>query len=222
MSEYVSLPLPTLRRLPLYLELLKARSAEGEAWLSSETIGRQLGFTAIQVRKDLALTGAPASPKLGFRVEETARLIGDLLGENNLTDVFLIGAGPRGEAACQDGSLEKRGFKIVAVFDPSPELEAEVVCGYKVLPLAQMQSLGRRMGVHLALLAVSESAYPGCARLAAESGIRGLVNLSGESVEEVEGLLVLQEDIGFQLASISHEIERRERAIQVQGERERS
>jgi redox-sensing transcriptional repressor len=208
MSEYVSLPLPTLRRLPLYLELFKARCASGESWLSSETIGRQLGFTAIQVRKDLALTGAPASPKLGFRVEEATRLIGALLGENNLTDVFLIGSGPRGEAACQDGSLEKRGFKIVAVFDPSPELEAEVVCGYKVLPLAQMQGLAKRMRVRLALLALRESIYPGCARLAAEAGIRGLVNLSGESVEEVEGLLVIQEDIGFQLAEISRAVEK--------------
>lgn len=209
MPKYVSLPLPTLKRLPLYLELFKARCAAGEAWLSSETIGRQLGFTAIQVRKDLALTGAPASPKLGFRAEETADLIGDLLGENNLTNVFLIGAGPRGEAACQDRSLEKRGFKIVAVFDPSPELEAEMVCGYKVLPIAQMQGLAKRMGVRLALLTVRESAYPGCALLAAEAGIRGLVNLSGESVEEVDGLLVLQEDIGFQLAEVSRAVEKR-------------
>lgn len=206
MPEYLSLPLPTLRRLPRYLEFLKAREAEGESWLSSETIGRELGLTAIQVRKDLALTGAPASPKRGFRVEETALRIGDLLGANNLTDVFLIGAGPRGRAACEDDSLERRGFKIVAVFDPSPELEA--VCGFKVLPLAKLPGLAKRMGVHLALLAVKESVYPGCLRLAAEGGIRGLVNLSGESIEAIEGLTMIHEDLGFQLASISREIEK--------------
>jgi AT-rich DNA-binding protein len=213
MPAYVSLPLPTLKRLPLYLELLKERSAAGEAWLSSEAIGRELGLTAIQVRKDLALTGAPASPKRGFRVEETAECIGDLLGANNLTDVFLIGAGTRGAAACEDGSLERRGFKIVAVFDPNPELEAEVVCGFKVLPLAQLPGLAKRMGVRLAILAARESVYPGCAHLAAEAGIRGLVNLSGESIEGVEGLLVVQEDLGFQLASVSREVERRDREL---------
>jgi redox-sensing transcriptional repressor len=210
--DYVSLPLPTLKRLPLYLQLLKERSAQGGEWLSSETIARRLGLTAIQVRKDLALTGAPASPKHGFRVEEAAALIGGLLGADNLADVFLIGAGPRGEAACEDASLGRRGFKIVAVFDPSPKRETELVCGIKVLPIAAMPDLARRMGVRIALLAVRESSYPGCVDLAAEAGIRGIINLSDESIEGGEEIVVLQEDLGFQLATLSREIERKQKA----------
>jgi redox-sensing transcriptional repressor len=211
-ADLVSIPLPTLKRLPRYLELFAECATQGEGWLSSETIGRRLGLTAIQVRKDLALTGAPASPKRGFRVEETARLIADLIGANNLTDVFLIGAGPRGAAACEDESLGRRGFKIVAIFDPSPEFVDDTVCGLKVLPIAAMPGLVHRMRVHLALLAVCESRYPGCARLAAEAGIRGLVNLSGEPIEPIEELVVVQEDLGFQLASISREIDKRLRS----------
>jgi redox-sensing transcriptional repressor len=212
MTDIISLPLPTLKRLPRYLTLLRERGDQGDEWCSSEAMARRLGLTAIQVRKDLGLTGAPASPKRGFRVEETARLLGEILGANNFADVFLIGAGPRGEAACLDGSLGRRGFKIVAIFDPSPEREAEIVCGFKVLPIAQMPSLAKRLRVRLALLTVRESAYPGCARLAAEAGIRGLVNLSGENIEDIEDIVIMQEDIGFQLASISREIEKRERA----------
>ncbi len=209
MPDLVSLPLPTLKRLPRYLALLREKGLRGEGWISSEAMGRQLGLTAIQVRKDLALTGAPASPRRGFRVEETARLLGELVGVNGLTEVFLIGAGPRGEAVCRDGSLGRRGFKVAAVFDPSPEGAAELVCGLRVLPLAELPALAHRMRVRLALLAVGESKFPGCAKLAAEAGIRGLVNLSGESLEEVEGLVILNEDIGFQLASVKRELEKR-------------
>jgi redox-sensing transcriptional repressor len=213
--ELVSLPLPTLKRLPRYLALLLERGAQGEAWMSSEAIARRLDLTAIQVRKDLALTGAPASPRRGFRVEETARLIGELVGAGGSAQVFLIGAGPRGAAACQDGSLERRGFKIVAAFDPSPERWAETVCGLKVLPLVELPGLARLMRVRLALLAVRESLFPGCARLAAEAGIRGLGNISGEAleeIEEIEGLVVVQEDLGLQLASVKRELDKRLRS----------
>jgi redox-sensing transcriptional repressor len=210
--DFVSLPLPTIKRLPRYLEILKERSAAGDEWLSSEALSRRLGLTAIQVRKDLALTRAPAAPKRGFRVEETAAIIADILGAHSLTGVFLIGAGSRGEAACEDDSLRDRGFKIVAVFDPSPELEARTLCGFKVLPISEMPDLVRRMGVNVALLAVRESRYPGCARLAALAGIRGIVNLSGEAPEGCEDIVVQQEDLGFQLASVARELDRRRKA----------
>jgi redox-sensing transcriptional repressor len=211
-AEIVSLPLPTLKRLPRYLSLLEESGAQGSEWLSSEAMARRLGLTAIQVRKDLALTGAPASPRRGFRVAETARLVAGLVGANDFTGVFLIGAGPRGAAACQDDSLSRRGLKVVAAFDPSPKPEAPILCGLKVLPLAELPGLVRRMRVRLALLAARESSYPGCARFAAESGIRGLVNISGEPIEEVEELVVYQEDLGFHLASLSREIDKRLRA----------
>jgi len=191
---------------------LRERGEKGDEWLSSETLSRRLGLTAIQVRKDLGLTRAPASPKLGFRVEETAALIAEILGAHGLTGVFLVGADPRGAAACEDRSLAGRGFKIVAVFDPSPELVARNVCGFKVLPISELPGLARRMGVSIALLTVRESRYPGCARLAAEAGIRGIVNLSGEALEGCEDVVVQQEDLGFQLASVSRELDKRRKA----------
>jgi redox-sensing transcriptional repressor len=208
MSAVVSLPLPTLKRLPRYLELLKDRSAKGEEWVSSESMSRCLGLTAIQVRKDLGLTGAPASPKRGFRIEETLSLIEEILGTNHLTGVFLIGAGARGGAACDDPSLASRGFKIAAIFDPSPEIREGTLCGFKVLPLAELPALAKRVGVRLAILTISESRFPGCARLAFEAGIQGLINLSGEALEAIEGLVILQDDLGFQLASLSRELEK--------------
>jgi redox-sensing transcriptional repressor len=206
MSGLLSLPLPTIKRLPLYLEILKTRKAAGEEWLSSESISRELGLTAIQVRKDLGLTGAPASPKRGFKIEETAALIEGLLGAKALTNVFIIGAGARGEAACGDPSLGRRGFKIVAAFDPSPESSGPTLCGLKVLPMSELPALAHRLRVRLALFLTRESMFPGCARLAAEAGIKGIVNLSGEPIEESEDLVIFQEDLGFQLATLSREL----------------
>lgn len=212
MAEFVSLPLPTLRRLPLYLDLLTEKEREGEAWLSSESIGRELGLTAIQVRKDLALTRAPASPKLGFRVSETRGIISDLLGMNNLTDVFLLGAGLRGQAAFEDMSIEHHGFKIVALFDPRAAMSAKIICGHKVFPLAMLPNLSKRMGVRMAILTLRESDFPGISRLIANAGIHGLLNLTGEPLEDLDELVIEADDIGFQLASIARKLELGERA----------
>jgi hypothetical protein len=35
------------------------------------------------------------------------------------------------------------------------------------------------------------------------------VNISGEALEEIEGLVVAQEDLGLQLASIKRELDKR-------------
>jgi AT-rich DNA-binding protein len=208
--DYVSLPLPTLKRLPLYLELFEERGAKGDEWLSSEAISRRLGFTAIQVRKDLGLTGSPASPRLGFRVAQTTERISEIIGAKELAPVVLIGAGARGEAACADGSLATRGFTIAAVFDPEPRRIGTSLGGFKVLPLAELPPLAKRMRVSLAILAARESEYPGCLSLVEEAGIRGLVNLSGEPVEEAGGLAVVEEDLGFELASLARIVQQAE------------
>ena len=79
------IPLPTLRRLPLYRDLFRAKQASEEDWVSSETIGTILGFGAIQVRKDLGAPGTggclrPGLARQGFRISGVFDLTPERLG----------------------------------------------------------------------------------------------------------------------------------------------
>jgi redox-sensing transcriptional repressor len=101
-----SVPLPSVRRLPLYLTVLEEFEREGREWISTTDFSEVLYLKPIQVRKDLAHTGIIGKPKKGFKVDELIATINRFLGWNNLTDAFLVGAGALGSAL-----LGYTGFK---------------------------------------------------------------------------------------------------------------
>ena len=66
-NERKTAGVPTLKRLPLYLRLLKKMKADGEKYASGTVVAKKLSLDPIVVRKDLAITGAVGRPRLGFQ-----------------------------------------------------------------------------------------------------------------------------------------------------------
>jgi redox-sensing transcriptional repressor len=203
MSPLVKLPLPAARRLPLYLRILRERGRAGERWLSSDAIAERLGLSAVQIRKDLCLAGAQGSPKRGFPVEETLKLLESFLGADDLAEVFLVGSGELARAVLADEGVARRGFRIVALFDPNSKPESGEIGGLPVLPLSKLPDLTRRMGVRMAILAVSGPGLREAAAALAASGLSGLLDLSGTSLEFPPSIAVLREDYGERLSRLA-------------------
>ena len=61
--------IPTIKRFPSYLRLLRQYMGEGEQWVSATRLAEELGLTPIQVRKDMAGTGVEGKPKVGFEID---------------------------------------------------------------------------------------------------------------------------------------------------------
>ena len=117
LNSYVNIPLPTLKRFPVYLGLLKECQEQGEEWISASYIAGRLNLKSIQVRKDLSCTGVVGKPKKGFLISEMMEALSFYLGEGNLSDVLLVGVGNLGKALLADKRLTRHGFEIVAAFD---------------------------------------------------------------------------------------------------------
>ena len=60
-------PAVVVSRLSLYLRELQYLVREGRATISSSQLGKMLGFTDAQVRKDLAYFGHFGHPGIGYR-----------------------------------------------------------------------------------------------------------------------------------------------------------
>jgi redox-sensing transcriptional repressor len=211
MTKPLGVPLPTIRRLPAYVRLLKERQEEGEEWISSDTLGRRLGLGAIQVRKDLSSVGAEGKAKHGFPVAETLGVLTGFLGADDYAEVFLIGAGPLGAAVLADESVSRSGFRIVAVFDPDRDLAGTDVFGIKVFPLSKMPDLVRRTGVKLAVLAVGASGLRAAVESLACADFEGVFDLTGLAPELPERMTVVREDFGSRLAALAGELGGRRR-----------
>lgn len=206
MAKLVGVPLATLRRLPFYLRILHEREAQGDLWLSSDTLGKRLGLGAIQVRKDLGSIGAVGKAKYGFPVAETARVVSRFLGAEAYSDVFVIGATALGSAVLADENIAQHGLKIVAVFETDPVLIGSMVRGHRVLPLFKLSDLARRMGVKIAVLAIDPPGIRAAADEIARSELAGVFDLTGLSVPLPERLVVIREDFGSRLAALAGEL----------------
>ena len=65
-----SYPVNTIKRIPVYLRLIKAMQRDGKEFVSSALIADKLGLDSIQVRKDIQITGIVGKPKVGYYITE--------------------------------------------------------------------------------------------------------------------------------------------------------
>ena len=88
----------TIDRLPLYFRTLRLLQDEGRDIISSDELGRRLGITPEQIRKDLASFGQFGKKGVGYYVNELKRNIGGILGLDNHWNIAIVGIGHLGVA----------------------------------------------------------------------------------------------------------------------------
>jgi len=145
----LSIPEPSLRRLPQYHHYLAELQSRGVSLVSCSTIGRDLKYIPVQVRKDLQFTGIIGKPKVGYSVAELVLAIEAFLGWNSVNEALLVGAGNLGTAILGHERFSRFWLQVVAAFDVDPSKIGQYIYGKAVLPLDEMADLVQRMNIHL-------------------------------------------------------------------------
>jgi len=197
---------PTLKRLPLYLRMLKRMKENGEEYASGAVVAKELGLDPIVVRKDLAITGAVGRPRLGFQMDEIITAIEEFLGWSNTSDAFLVGVGNLGTALLGYQGFEQHGMRIVAAFDTDPALIGQTIHGKVILDIKKLPSLAKRMHVQIGILTATASVAQGIAELMVAGGIRGIWNFTPAKLTVPEHVTLQREDLASSLAVLSHRL----------------
>src|SRR5688572_32568591 len=135
------LPVPkaVVSRLSLYLRELQHLVRDGHETTSSTQLGRLLGFTDAQVRKDLAYFGQFGYPGIGYRCPELVARVKEILGTNQAWPLAIIGLGNLGRALLGYRGFSQQGFRIVAAFDVD---EAKVGRQFDGIPVYHLDRIG--------------------------------------------------------------------------------
>lgn len=197
---------PTLKRLPLYLRLLRRMQASGEQYASGAYVAKELGLDPIVVRKDLAMTGAVGRPRLGFQMDEIITAIEDFLGWSNTSDAVLVGVGNLGTALLGYQGFEQHGMRIVAIFDTNPDLIGKKVHDKTVLDMKKLPELAKRMHIQIGIITATASVAQGIANTMIEGGIRGIWNFTPTKLAVPEHVILQREDLASSLAVLSHRL----------------
>lgn len=205
-NRALSVPEPTLRRLPLYYRLLKQLRDSGRTGVSCTLIGTELKLDPTQIRKDIEMTGTVGRPKIGYDLNELICAIERFLGWDNTTEAFLVGAGSLGEAIMGYPGFADCGLNIVAAFDVDPNKCHRVIHGKHVRHVSKLPNLMRRMKVRFGIITVPASEAQHAADLLVQGGVLAIWNFAPAKILVPERVIVTNEDLYCSLAVLSQKM----------------
>lgn len=211
MAKYKALPNPSVRRLPLYLALARQAEADGLQLISGTVLANTLGLDAIQVRKDLAITGISGKPKIGYAVRELVQCIEAFLDWQAGHKAILIGAGNLGSALLGYQGFKKNGLNFIAAFDIDENMMGKSIHDIPIYNLYTLPSfMKNHPDLEIAVLAVPPAAAQNAAELLERSGIRSIWNFTTVRLKVSSSLIVQNEDLlsGYALLSACMRIHR--------------
>ncbi|MDR2552770.1 MAG: redox-sensing transcriptional repressor Rex [Treponema sp.] len=195
---------PSVRRLPGYLNIIRAFQEEGGEYISSAAIAKELDMDAIQVRKDLAITGVLGRPQRGYPVEELLTAIERFLGWDTARDAVLVGVGNLGSALLGYREFNLHGLTIIAAFDTDHRKIGTVIHGVKIMNGRTMDIQLSRLGIKMAILTVPAGEAQETANVLVQAEIEGIWNFTGVKLAVPVHVTVQNEDLssGFAMLCI--------------------
>ncbi|MEN6414319.1 MAG: redox-sensing transcriptional repressor Rex [Veillonellales bacterium] len=208
MKDHIIISKATIDRLPLYYRTLRTSQEEGVEIISSEELGRRLGVTPEQIRKDLASFGQFGKKGVGYYVRELIRNIGEILGLHHKWNIAVVGIGHLGGALVNYRNFVSLGFNLAAMFDVSPAKIGQLIHGMEVNSFDDMDRIVRERNIHIGIIAVPETQAQQVAERLVAAGIRGIWNFAPCKIDVPSEIRVENEDLSVGLCSISYHLSR--------------
>tara|TARA_Y100001968_G_C19364695_1_gene721836 strand:- start:103 stop:732 length:630 start_codon:yes stop_codon:yes gene_type:complete len=193
-----SIPEATVRRFSLYLRELEELGVAKNDSINSKDLGKRLGLSDVQVRKDLSFLKQCGRPGVGYRVSLLSKELKTILGKGKKIPTIVIGAGKIGQAICSYPRFGERGFEIIAVFDSSKEVIGQKVASHKVKDIKDIKAVCLKNNIQLGVLAVPPEAARRVSRQLIDVGIMGVLNFAPTHLDLPDGVAVI--DVDFSLA----------------------
>ena len=198
-----SVPKAVVSRLSLYLRELLRLQLDGNETTSSTQLGKLLGFSDAQVRKDLAYFGQFGYPGIGYRCDELIAAVRKILGTNRAWRVAIIGAGNLGRALLGYKGFQDDTFRIVAAFDLDEQKVGEPIDDVPVFHLDELSEQTARLGIRLAIIAVPSTAAQTVANRVTEAGIEGVLNFAPVTLALPDQVSAVGVDLAIELEELS-------------------
>ena len=193
-------PEPTLRRLPWYLAYAQLVLKDGELYLSSTQIAKNIAVDASMVAKDLSYVNITGKTRVGYDVKELVDILEAFLGFTNSHKAFLFGVGSLGGALMHDNGLEQFGLEIVAGFDVKYELSGTSINHIPIHHIDRFVEIQKKTGINIGILTVPVDKAQKVSEIMIEGGIQAIWNFTPFRIRVPENIIVQNTSIYAHLA----------------------
>ncbi len=211
-EESKPVPKAVVNRLSLYLRELGRLERGGEKTISSSQLGKLLGFTDAQVRKDLAYFGQFGHPGVGYRCDELVAAIRRILGTDREWVVAIVGVGNLGRALLGYRGFQPQGFRVAAAFDSDSSKVGMSFGGVAVEPITALETTIQDRGITLGLIATASEAAQEIADRMTTAGVVGILNFAPVTLSLPPGVSLVGVDLATELEQLSFSVANSQRA----------
>ena len=167
-----------IKRLPKYYRYLELIGDKGIIRVSSQELSKITGLTASQIRQDLNHFGAFGQQGYGYNVEELKIELEKIMGVDKPYNVVIIGFGTIGSALLNYSGFKKKGFKVVGIFDNSPEIIGNKANDVVIKDVSELEEVVTREKVDIAILAIPAIPAQEITDKLVACGIKGIWNFA--------------------------------------------
>lgn len=199
-------PKAVIARLSLYLRELQHWEREGKETISSTQLGKLLGFTDAQVRKDFAYFGQFGYPGIGYRCAELKSAIKAILGTDRSWPVALVGCGNLGQALLGYRGFSEQGFRIIVAFDSDPNRVGKRIGSIPIEPFDRFGEFAKSLDLKLALLAVPSTVAQEVADTLVAAGVTGILNFAPVTLSLPRTVQVIGVDLAIELEQLAYAV----------------
>ena len=195
-----------IKRLPRYYRYLGELIEEGVERISSNELSAKMRVTASQIRQDLNNFGGFGQQGYGYNVPYLYEEIGKILGLDKTHHMIIIGDGNLGQALANYVKFEKRGFKIVGIFDVNPVLKGISIRGNEIRMMEELPQFLKEEKVEIATLTLPKNNAAEAADLLVKNGIKAIWNFAHLDLNVPKDVIVENVHLSESLMRLSYNL----------------
>lgn len=203
-EKNTTIPRATAKRLSLYYRIFKRFNAEKIEKANSKQIAEAIGIDSATVRRDFSYFGELGRRGFGYDVKKLMNFFADLLNDNAITNVMIVGVGNMGHALLHYRFHERNKMKVVMAFDTDdhPEVGSTTSDGIPIYGISQIKEKIQSGNVRTAILTVPSVKAQEVASILVEAGIKGILCFSPVNLSLPKDVVVQYVDLTSELQTL--------------------
>ncbi len=195
-----------VNRLPRYYRYLGDLLEAKVERISSNELSDMMNVTASQIRQDLNNFGGFGQQGYGYNVKYLYNEIGKILGLDHTYNMIIVGSGHLGQALANYVKFEKRGFRVIGLFDVNPKLKGLSVRGIEIRMADELPRFVREHQVQIAALTLPKPGALEVTPVLVENGVRAIWNFAHTDLYVPEDVVVQNVHLSESLMQLSYNL----------------
>ena len=203
-EKNTTIPRATAKRLSLYYRIFKRFNAEKIEKANSKQIAEAIGIDSATVRRDFSYFGELGRRGFGYDVKKLMNFFADLLNDNAIANVMIVGVGNMGRALLHYRFHERNKMKVVMAFDidDHPEVGSTTSDGIPIYGISQIKEKIQSGNVQTAILTVPSVKAQEVASILVQAGVKGILCFSPVNLSLPKDVVVQYVDLTSELQTL--------------------